>query len=415
MAESSQRTWVLIPAGQQAGGEWIDDTLVERLREAGMQTQVPLAGRFPRTRVEAVPAADTDVLVDALFHARGWTDGLPIVAPTVARVRRMLRFTSHHPEHSLGDVEPLKGVASIEKVAANAVMAGCLPEYFPVVVAAVEAVLDRDFNLRGVQTTDENVAPLIVINGPLARTLDFNAGFGALGPGRRANAAVGRAVRMVMNNVGGGWPGAVSFAGLGQAGRYTLCLAENSAESPWEPLHVETGYSPEANVVTVMRAETVINVTGGLTEIASVMGSAASAFSALWSGRSTVIIAPATAKALALQGMDKPAVRRWLFENGRWPARQWRDSWLFGTVGGVERWPEVVRDASATGAVPVVARADDLVIVVAGGNVPIAQQAWCPSWGFPPARISREVRLPHGWDDLLAERRDTDKIRMGVA
>lgn len=415
MADSSQRTWVLNPAGQRTSGQWIDDTLVDRIREAGMEALAPQAGRFPRTRVEAVPAADTDAHVDALFHARGWTDGLPIVAPTLARVRRMLRFATHSAEHSLGEVDPLKGVASMEKVAANAVMAGCLPEHFPVVIAAVEAILDPAFNLRGVQTTDENVAPLVVINGPLARALNFNAGFGALGPGWRANAAVGRALRMVMNNIGGGWPGVVSFAGLGQAGRYSLCLAENTAESPWEALHVEAGFAPEANVVTVMRAETVVNVTGGLAEIASVMGSAVSAFSAMWSGRSTVIIAPATARSLARDGMDKRAVRQWLFEHGRWPARQWRESWLFSTVGGVERWPQSVRDAEALGAVPVVASADDLVIVVAGGNVPIAQQAWCPSWGFPPARISREVRLPHGWDGMLAERRESDNRKTGIA
>ena len=414
MAETSQRAWVLIPAGQQAAGQWIDDTLAQRVREAGMTAKAPLAGRFPRTRVEAVPAADVDSVVDTLFYARGWTDGLPIVAPTVARVRAMLRFSRHGPEHALGEVDPLKGVATIEKVAANAVMAGCRPEYFPVVVAAVEAILDPAFNLRGVQTTDENVAPLLVINGPIAQALEVNSGFGVLGPGWRANASIGRAIRMVMNNVGGGWPGAVSFAGLGQAGKYTLCLAENAIQSPWNPLHVEQGFSADANVVTVMRAETVINVTGGLAEIASVMGTAASAFSALWSGCSTVIVSPALAIALARDGIDKQATREWLFDHGRWPAAQWRASWLFKTAGDIERWPEGIRKAAAGGAVPAVARAEDLVIVVAGGNVPIPQHAYCPSWGFPPARISREIRLPDDWEELIAARRASEKRTLGI-
>lgn len=415
MADASDRAWVLIPAGQRVGGEWIDDTLAARVREAGMQERVPLAGRFPRMRVEAVPARDTDACVDALFCARGWTDGLPVLAPTLTRVRSMLRFSTFGAEHSLGEVDPLKGVASIEKIAANAVMAGCLPQYFPLVVAAVEAILDADFNLRGVQTTDENVAPLVVISGPVARTLSVNAGFGALGPGWRANATIGRALRMVMNNLGGGWPGTVSFAGLGQPGRYTLCLAENESESPWQPLHVEAGFAPHESVVTLMRAESVINVTGGLAEIASVMGTAASAFSTLWSGRSTVILSPALANSLAAQGMSKEAVREWLFEHGRRPADQWRSSWLFQTIGDIERWPQVVRDAAAYGAVPAVARAEDLVLVVAGGNIPIPQHVYCPSWGFPPARISRKVRLPDLWEELLAERRAAEQTRLGIA
>jgi len=409
MAE--ERAWIVNPAGQQSAGQWIDDTLAERVRETGMSARTPLAGTFPRTRVEAVPAADIDAHVSALFHARGWTDGLPVFAPTIARVRRMLRATRRNPDHCLGEVDPLKGMATIEKVAANAVMAGCLPSFLPVVVAAVEAILDADFNLRGVQTTDENVAPLLVVNGPAAELLGINAGFGALGPGWRANASIGRTVRLVMNNLGGGWPGTVSFAGLGQPGRYSLCLAENTSESPWEPLHVEAGFAAGESVVTVMRAETVINVTGALAEIASVMGTAASAFAAMWSGRSTVIIAPALAAALAGEGMDKAAVKAWLFAHGRWPARDWRASWLFKTVGGSERWPAAVRGAATAGAVPVAACADDLVLVVAGGNVPIAQHAYCPSWGFPPARISRVIDLPDNWDELLAEERMT-QVRM---
>jgi len=157
-----------------------------------------------------------------------------------------------------------------------------------VVVAAVEAILDPAFNLCGVQTTDENVAPLLLINGPVAPALGINAGWGALGPGWRANATIGRAIRLILNNVGGGWPGAVSFAGLGQPGRYTLCLAERERDSPWPRLHVEHGYREDQSTVTVLRAESTINVTGGLDELASVMGSAASLFAMLHNGKVAV-------------------------------------------------------------------------------------------------------------------------------
>ena len=279
--------WVVLPTGQRASGEWIDDTLRRRAEEAGLLARTPLAGQFPRHRVEVVRAADPVEEVNRLFEARGWTDGLPVVPPTLTRVEAMCATTARAPSDVLGEVEPLRGEATVEKIAANAVMAGCRPEHFPVVLAAVEAVLDPAFNMRGVQTTDENVAPLLIVSGPLAARLGINAGFGALGPGWRANAAIGRAVRLVMLNLGGGWPGAVSLAGLGQPGRYTLCLAERE-DSPWPPLHVELGYRPEQSTVTVLRAETAINVTGGLAELASVMASAASAFTMLHEGRVAV-------------------------------------------------------------------------------------------------------------------------------
>src|SRR5262249_41387220 len=150
-----------------------------------------LAGDFPRQRIEVVRGPRAEDRLQELFLRRGWSDGLPVVPPTVARVKQALAFTDRAPGEVLGEVEPLKGQASVVKVAANAVMAGCRPEYLPVVLAAVEALLDPDFNLRGVQTTDENVAPLLVVNGPLAGELGINGRFGALGPGWQANAAIG--------------------------------------------------------------------------------------------------------------------------------------------------------------------------------------------------------------------------------
>jgi len=188
--------------------------------------------------------ADDPEAVVAFIEAQGWGDGFPVIPPTEARVQAMLEATPLAPSHVVGVVEPRRGEATVEKIAVNAVMAGCRPEYLPVVLAAVEAVLDPAFNLRGVQTTDENVAPLLVVNGPVARALDVNAAGGALGPGWRANATIGRALRLAMNNVGGGWPGAVSFAGLGHPGRYTLCLAERAWDSPWPALHEERAIAP---------------------------------------------------------------------------------------------------------------------------------------------------------------------------
>lgn len=402
--------WLVVPAGETSAGTWIDDTLRARAEEKELLRRTPLAGQFPRQRVEAISGDNAAEKAAGLYLARGWTDGLPVVLPTVGRVREMLAFTERKPADIVGEVEPLKGLATIEKIAANAVMAGCRADYFPVVLAAVEAALDPAFNLRGLQTTDENAAPLIVINGAIAKSLDINGSFGALGPGWRANAAIGRALRLVLNNIGGGWPGAVSFAGLGHAGRYTMCLAENETQSPWPPLGgAET--AGEGGTVTLFRAETAINVTGGLGEIASVMGSAASAFQILWSGIATVLLSPATAASLARDGMAKEDVASWLWRHGRWPAEQWRESWLYQTVASAERWPEWVHASAAEGAVAPTARPEDITIIVAGGDIPIAQHVYCPSWGFPPARIQRTVSLPREWKRLHAEARQQEHDR----
>jgi hypothetical protein len=408
MAAGNDSLWLVVPAGETAAGAWIDDTLRDRAHEKGLLARTPLAARFPRQRVEVISGTTGEEYAQDLYRLRGWTDGLPVVLPTTGRVKQMLAFSDRRPTDTIGEVEPLKGLATLEKIAANAVMAGCRADYFPVVLAAVEAVLEPAFNLRGLQTTDENAAPLVVVNGPIAGALGINGSFGALGPGWRANASIGRALRLVLNNLGGGWPGAVSFAGLGHAGRYSMCIAENEAQSPWPPLHADAGIAADASAVTVFRAETAINVTGGLAEIASVMGSAASAFQILWSGIATVILSPATAATLAAKGMSKREVAQRLWQHGRWAAEEWRSSWLYGLVESPERWPPWVHLSAAEGAVQPTASPDDIAIVVAGGDIPIAQHAYCPSWGFPPARITKAVALPRAWDRLHAEVRQLE-------
>lgn len=390
----NEALWLLVPTGQRASGEWIDDTLRDRVQEAGLTAKVPLAAQFPRQRVEVLRHGDPIGEVNRLYYRRGWTDGLPIIPPTLGRVEEMLSCTDRNAQESLGALDPLKGEATVEKVAANAVMAGCRPEYLPVVLAAVEALAERDFNLRGVQTTDENVTPLLILNGPLTQALEVNSSFGALGPGWQANATIGRAVRLVMNNLGGGWPHVVAFAGIGQPGRYTLCLAENEAESPWAPLHVDQGFAPEDSTVTVLRAESAINVTGALGEIASVMASSASAFARVHNGKVGVALAPYVANTLAGEGWSKADVQQHLYEHSNQPDTDFRASWLYGGIIAEADWPKWVLDAAAAGAVPAVRAPEDITIFVAGGDIPIPQHVYFPSWGFPPCRITKRVAPP---------------------
>jgi hypothetical protein len=397
--------WILNPSGQTASGAWIDDTLRARVEERDMGDRWPLVAEFSRQRVEVVRGIDPASEVARLYDLRGWTDGLPVVPPTTGRVEEMLDYSPLSRDVVIGELDPLKGVASVEKIAINAVMAGCRPDYFPIVLAAVQAIAEPDFNLRGVQTTDENVTPLILVNGPIARQIVMNDGFGCLGPGWRANATIGRALRLIMQNIGGGWPAVVAFAGLGQPGRYTLCFAENEAQSPWTPFHVDEGFRADQNVVTVLRAESAINVTGGLEEVASVMGSAASAFSWLHGGVVTVAISPATAAALAKEGVSKDDARRWLHENGRISSETLKSLWIYRNAGKAKEWPAWAIAAIEEGRVPPVADPDQITLVVAGGDIPIAQQAYFPTWGYPDCRIMKEIVLPSGWQPIEEEMR----------
>ena len=182
---------------------------------------------------------DSPESVLQLMLEQGWSDGLPMVPPTADRVRRMVEFVRRDPGELIGYINPDGGAATVEKIAVNGVMAGCLPEYMPVLVAAVEAITDPAFNIHGLQTTTNPVAPLLVVNGPIRQQIGINCGRGCLGPGWRANATIGRAVRLLLLNVGGAKPWTTDMAVHGMPGKYAFCIGQNEEESDWEPLHVE--------------------------------------------------------------------------------------------------------------------------------------------------------------------------------
>ena len=216
--------------------------------------------RFGQTGLASrqVALGDAEDAIEACFD-RGWTDGLPVVPPTPARVLRMLAGTTRRPDEVLGLMPPDLAPCTVEKVAVNAVMAGCKPEYLPLVLAAVEAALIDEFGMHGILCTTMFAGPLVIVNGPLGRAVGVNSGVNALGQGHRANASIGRALQLVIRNVGGGRPGEVDRATLGTPGKYSFCFAE--AEHPdWEPLHVQRGFAREASTVTLFAGEGVQGV-----------------------------------------------------------------------------------------------------------------------------------------------------------
>ena len=190
--------------------------------------------------MSALFTADDEVAALERLHELGCTDGLPVVIPTPERVERMVLAIGHPPETSLGVMGPLQGMCTAEKLATAAVMAGCLPDHMPIVVAAVLAMLDPQFDLAEMQGTTHATAPPIIVNGP-ARAMCGVARYGALGPGHRANASIGRAIRLAMINIGGARPGTSDMALLGHGGKFGQCLGEDEAHSPFTPLHTSRG------------------------------------------------------------------------------------------------------------------------------------------------------------------------------
>jgi len=225
-----------------------------RTVEPGLVDELAVRFSGSTLRSRRIDLGELEDDVEAMFD-RGWTDGLPVVPPTEARVLRMLSGTTRSPDEVVAVVPPDLVECTVEKVAVNAVLAGCSPEYLPVVLACVEAACTDEFNIHGLLATTYFSGPMVVVNGPITRAIGMNSGGNVLGQGNRANATIGRALQLVVRNVGGGKPGGVDRATLGNPGKYTFCFAEDEEDSPWEPLSVERGVAPGVSAVTLFAAE----------------------------------------------------------------------------------------------------------------------------------------------------------------
>ena len=196
------------------------------------------------------------------FYNKGWTDGLPVIPPTRDKVEEMVKYTNHAPDEVVAKLPPRYGVATVERIAINAVMAGCRCEYFPVILAAVEAIADFNSNMAGWATTTGPNSPLIIINGPIRKELDINSGINALGTGRQANATIGRAINLIVRNIGGAIPGTTDMTTFGAGWEFAACVGENEEELPesWLPLNVEMGFANGTNTVTVKAINSQVDV-----------------------------------------------------------------------------------------------------------------------------------------------------------
>ena len=330
-----------------------------------------------------------------LMYETGWTDGLPVVPPTEERVKEFTDYSRRSPEELIAEVPPLGGQATVERIAVNSVMAGCLPEYMPVIVTALEAMMEERFNLRGVQCSTGIHSPLLIINGPLAKQLDINSGYNCFGQGWRANATIGRAVKLILVNLGGGIPGEINKSTFGHPGSYTYCVAENEDANPWEPLHVEAGFSMSDSTVTVYPAEAPHNImyhAGSSRDFLTVLADSMCTLGNVQMyvmGDTMVVLGPEHARILAQDGWRKQDVRMFLFEHARKPVRLLRRG---GPPQGDGRrghfWPKFVDPLDDDQMVPVVRRPEAIHIMVAGGAGG-PHSAYLPGWGS--AKITRRI------------------------
>lgn len=331
--------------------------------------------------------------IQEYFEVRGWSDGLPFIPPTPDRVARLVRYLGRDAEDVLCTLAPRNGEATVGRVATNAVMAGCRPEDFAIVTTAVEAVAAPEFNLNGMQSTTHPTAIMILVNGPVATKLGIHSGPGCLGPGWRANMAIGRALRLALFNIGGGTPGEGDRATQGSPAKIGYCVAENELESPWEPYHVEHGFDPDDSVVTVIACEGPHNIQdhysisglGVLTTMAGVLGQAGSNNILSSSGSPVVAFGPEHAHQVAVSGYTKADVKHFLWEHGRFPLDRLSAEWT-------EDGRVADRVESLTGrrdAVPITTRPEHLQVIVAGG--PGKHSCWMPTFGGDTRPVMRRL------------------------
>jgi hypothetical protein len=325
--------------------------------------------------------------MNRIYYERGWTDGLPIVPPTEDRVARMLGATKRQPDEVLGVFPPSGNEATVGHLAINAVMAGCLCEHLPVLIAIVEAMLEKQFGLSWIQATTHPVAPLVIVNGPVRKRLSFNSGSGLFGPGNRTNALIGRATRLILLNVGGAKPGITDLSTQGQPSKYSFCIAENEEISPWEPLHVERGFDGSSSTVTVCGVENPHNINDHtaddaenlLTTIAGTVATQGNNNILYKMGEPLIVIGPEHARIIASGGFSKRQVKEYLCHHARVPKK------LFSRRHQEEQFPAYPDE----GAIPVAQNVQDFMVIVAGGVG--KHSAFCPSFALNTRSVTKEI------------------------
>jgi len=266
-----------------------------------------------------IEEATDPIALQEHFYASGWTDGLPVVPPTPERVGEFLEASGREPPDIITIIPTRNRAITAEKVAINCVMAGCLPEYMPVVIAVLEAMAEDAYRFHASITSTGGSAQFIVVNGPIRKALSMNSDVNVLGPGNRANSTIGRAVRLIIINVAGAVPGVLDKSTQGHPGKYSFCMAEAEEASPWEPLHVECGFDPSTSTVTVFAAESGHGIQNHLSgdpeELLTCIAREVASIGGFSIGQCALVLSPEHANIIAGGGWDKKGVKKFIFEH----------------------------------------------------------------------------------------------------
>jgi hypothetical protein len=364
-----------------------------------------------KEKQDSLKIEGTAVDVASLYYSNGWTDGLPIFPPTREAVQEMLQGTDLAQDHVLGIMPPKSGIVTVQKIAVNAVMAGCRPIYMPVLIAAVKGMLDKEFDLSGVQTSTGAHSPLLIINGPIRQQIRVNYRSGALGPGWQANVTIGRAIRLTLNNVGGAKVGITNMTTLGMAENLFYCFGENEEENPWTPFHVEQGFDKEESTVSVVGAYSPEHVsdhvgispedilTVAADTIATLTRFHLLSVAPIIGHDSVLILCPEHANAVANAGWTKEDARQFLFEKCKVP---------YETLHrlGRQAEPRHFAGSSSEGPmVPTFASPAKIKIVVAGGA---GKHSAFINTGSSKRIITEKIVLPGNWNELLDRYREAN-------
>ncbi|MGE0799836.1 MAG: hypothetical protein AB7G13_30960 [Lautropia sp.] len=316
-------------------------------------------------------------------------DGLPVVPATPERVARMLDALDAAPDETIGWMPPTWGQVTARFIAINAVLAGCAPEHMPVLVAATRAMLDPAFNLYGIQATTNPVTPLLVVHGPITRRLQMNAKAGAFGPGNYANAVLGRAIRLILTNLGGAIPGETDRATQGQAAKYTFCVAENAEDTPWRPFHARRGLQPDDDAVTVFGIQAqhnIIDVTAAngfeLMQVLAGGMAVVATNNVTHGGEALLVISPEHARQIHESGFDPVSAGQFLYEHARIDMHRFPPRLVEHLRTRRPIWVDMAH-------LPIVDRHEDMQILVIGG--PGIQAQFLPSFGATRAITERIV------------------------
>jgi hypothetical protein len=381
----------LQPIAAAAFDQMVDDLVRPLTAEEAKPSQVQKQHENSNIKVTGTDYEDAYQNVNDLFLDSHWADGLPIVPPTPALVKAMLAATTRSPDEVLGQAAPKNGTATVEKIAVNAVMAGAKPEYFPVILAAMDGFLDKHYDLTHMQASTGSFTPVVIVNGPLAKELNFNSGIGMLGHGWRANSTVGRALRLALLNIGQTWPAVNDMALTGRFEAYTFfTFAEDEAKSPWEPYHVSLGYKPEDSTVTVATSGTPAVLGGGAVApwtaqgiLDTVVARSASPFLWVHSQTFVLVLHPDCAYELGKLGYTRKSLQEWLYDHTKIPYEKMVSATTgFGHDSAIAEIQasiadgrirpdraQIFKDALKPGGkVPIVQSPDDFHIFVAGGS-----------------------------------------------